>query len=156
MHFSNKDAINDDKIILKPRQLYNYLTCEMYRSRCNFTPLMLELVIGGMQDDETPFLGHVSPLGRAFEDDFISSGLGGHMAIPLLREYERKLDELNENTVQELIHNCMEVLYYRDCRSTADYSTALCTKRKSGFEVDLSQNSSVQNWDVAKLIFNYN
>lgn len=128
----------------------------MYQRRCNFSPLMLELVIGGMQDDDTPFLGHVSLLGRAYEDDFISSGLGAHMATPLLREFENRRDELDAAAARDLVHNCMEVLYYRDCRATSNYSTALSTVRESKFVVELEQRSSNQNWNVAKYIVGFN
>lgn len=147
---------NDDKIKLKPKQLYTYLSCELYRRRCDFSPLMLDLVIGGMQDDETPFLGHISKLGRAYEDDFIATGLGAYMAIPLLRKYENSVKNLNDVQAKELVHKCMEVLYYRDTRATADYSAAISTIRDNAFVVDLEEKSNTQNWNVSKYIMGYN
>ncbi len=44
----------DDKNVMKPKALYSYLTRLMYNRRSNFNPLWLDLVVGGMEDEEEP------------------------------------------------------------------------------------------------------
>ena len=80
-----EDFCYDDKMELKPKSLYNWITRIMYNRRCRFNPLWVDLVVGGMQDGE-PFLGHVDMRGRSYEDSVIATGYGKHLAIPLLRE----------------------------------------------------------------------
>ena len=84
-----EDYCYDDKIELKPKSLYNWLTRVLYNKRSRFDPLWIDVVVGGMQDGE-PFLGHVDLRGRAYEDSAISTGYGKHMAVPLLREETEK------------------------------------------------------------------
>lgn len=81
-----EDFCYDDKIELKPKSLYNWLTRMMYNKRSRMDPLWVDLVVGGIQDGE-PFLGHVDMRGRAYEDKVIATGYGKHLAVPLLREY---------------------------------------------------------------------
>jgi 20S proteasome subunit beta 7 len=84
--FRIDDVCLDDKNQLKPKSLFNWLTRVLYNKRSKFEPLWLDLVIGGMEDG-VPFLGHVNFRGRAYTADVVSTGYGGHLAIPLLREY---------------------------------------------------------------------
>lgn len=89
----DEDFCYDDKIELKPRSLYNWLTRMMYNKRSRMDPLWVDLVVGGIQDGE-PFLGHVDLRGRSYEDKVIATGYGKHLAVPLLREYSEKKDYL--------------------------------------------------------------
>jgi 20S proteasome subunit beta 7 len=143
------DFSADDKINLKPKDLYTWLTRVLYQRRSKFDPLWLDVVVGGMQYDE-PFLGHINFRGRAYTNNVVATGFGMHLALPLLREHSEK-GPLNEATAQQLIKKSMEVLYYRDCRGYPRYSQANindqgCTVSKH--EVD-------QNWDVAYKISGY-
>jgi 20S proteasome subunit beta 7 len=94
----------DDKNQLKPKSLYNWLTRVLYNKRSKFEPLWLDLVIGGMEDD-VPFLGHVNFRGRAYTADVVSTGYGGHLALPLLREVSEKTQtvQMNRAKANELV-----------------------------------------------------
>lgn len=84
-----EDYCHDDKIQMKPKSLYNWLTRVLYQKRSRFDPLWIDVVVGGMQDGE-PFLGHVDLRGRSYEDSAIATGYGKHLAVPLLREETEK------------------------------------------------------------------
>lgn len=142
-----------DKISMKPKDLYTWLTRVLYNRRSRFNPLWLDMVVGGIQvegDVSEPFLGHINVRGRAYTNDVISTGFGTHLALPLLREYSEK-GPIDEATAQQLIKKSMEVLFYRDCRGYPKYSLANindqgCTVTKH--DVD-------QNWDFALTIKGY-
>lgn len=143
------DFSMDDKIALKPKDLYTWLTRVLYNRRSRFNPLWLDMVVGGMQDNE-PFLGHINVRGRSYTSDVISTGYGTHLALPLLREYSEK-GPVDEATAQTLIKKCMEVLYYRDCRGYPKYSQA--NINSSGCTVtDLAVE---ENWNLAYNIKGY-
>lgn len=169
-----EDFCYDDKIEMKPKSLYNWLTRCMYNRRCRMNPWWIDLIVGGMQNGE-PFLGHVDVRGRAYEDKVVATGYGKHLAIPLLREYsESKNTSLNYEQAQALvcilsfilsfilgdlnnqllfqIKKCMEVLFYRDCRAYNQYKVAVCTKEGSKV---LGPINVDQNWEFAKTIKGY-
>lgn len=60
-------------------------------------------------------LGTVDQIGTSFEADFIATGLGKHVAIPLMRSRWRA--DLTESEARALLEDCARVLYYRDCRA---------------------------------------
>lgn len=66
---------------------------------------------GGMET----FLGVVDQIGTPYEVDFTATGLGSHMAVPMLRELWRA--DLSEEEAGELMEKVLRVLYYRDCRA---------------------------------------
>lgn len=98
-----EDFCYDDKIEMKPKSLYNWLTRCMYNRRCRMNPWWIDLVVGGVQDG-VPFLGHVDVRGRAYEDKVVATGFGKHLAIPLLREYsENPNAKLDYDAAQALV-----------------------------------------------------
>lgn len=98
-----EDFCYDDKIEMKPKSLYNWLTRCMYNRRCRMNPWWIDLVVGGVQDG-VPFLGHVDVRGRAYEDKVVATGFGKHLAIPLLREYsENPNATLDYDAAQALV-----------------------------------------------------
>ncbi len=50
-------------IFLSPQALHSWITRVMYNRRSQFNPLWNTYIIGGLQDDGTPFLGYSSMLG---------------------------------------------------------------------------------------------
>lgn len=145
------DFSADDRILLKPKDLFTWLTRVLYNRRSKINPLWLEMVVGGMQDNE-PFLGHINVRGRAYTSDVVSTGFGTHLALPLLREYtENGNGYINEQQAKEVVKKCMEVLYYRDCRGYPKYSQANINRDGASVE-DLEVD---QNWNVAYSIKGY-
>lgn len=143
------DFSMDDKIAMKPKDLYTWLTRVLYNRRSRFNPLWLDMVVGGMQYDE-PFLGHINFRGRAYTNNVIATGFGTHLALPLLREYSEK-GPLDEAKAQELIKKSMEVLFYRDCRGYPRYSLANINDQGC----TISKHEVEQNWELAHLIKGY-
>jgi 20S proteasome subunit beta 7 len=143
------DFSMDDKIALKPKDLYTWLTRVLYNRRSKFQPLWVDMVVGGMQYD-VPFLGHINFRGRAYTNDVISTGFGTHLALPLLREVSEK-GVMNEAAAQEVIKKSMEVLFYRDCRAYPRYSVA----NINGEGCSVTKHEVEQNWEVAYRIKGY-
>jgi len=101
------------------REVWSYLRAVMYNRRNKMDPLWNDLLIAGYvkndEGDNVPFLGTVDKIGTAYADNFIATGFGGYLAIPLLREKWRP--DLEEGEARALLEDCMRVLFYRDCRA---------------------------------------
>ncbi|KAJ1422028.1 Small GTPase superfamily [Sesbania bispinosa] len=105
------DNMWDDGNSLGPKEVHNYLTRVMYNRRNKFNPLWNSLILGGVKNGQK-YLGMVNMIGINFEDNHVATGLGNHLARPILR------DEWHENLTFEegvrLLEKCMRVLLYRD------------------------------------------
>ena len=87
-------------------------------------PLWNNLLIGGFKDGEA-FLGSVDMIGTAFTDDFLATGFGAHLALPILRK--RWQPDMEEGEARELLEDCLRVLFYRDCRALNKVQVAKAT-----------------------------
>ena len=65
--------------------------------------------------DGAAYLGTSDLYGTMYEDTFIATGLGAHMALPLLRQ--EWTAEMGEAEARALLTKCMQVLFYRDTRA---------------------------------------
>lgn len=115
------DYVLDDKHSLSPSALHAWITRLMYQRRSKMDPLWNSLVILGFRDGE-PYLGATNLYGTAFQDDFTASGLGAHLALPLLRKQWRA--DMDESEARALLCECMKVLFYRDTRASAKVTVA--------------------------------
>lgn len=94
-------------------------------------------------------MGTVDKLGTAFEDDAICTGYGAHMALPLMRDFLQKNPHPTEQQAKDLVHKCLEILYYRDARSCPKYQYAILNSK--GIEIsDLVDVK--QDWSLANMI----
>jgi len=110
-----EDWLNEDGCRMGPHEYSSYIGRVMYNRRSKFNPLYNQLVIVGKKKDEPPMLSFVDHQGTAFQEDFIATGFGSMLAMPLLREQWRPDISLEEAT--ELIKKCLQVCFYRDCRA---------------------------------------
>jgi len=114
------------------RQIWNYLRAVMYNRRNKMNPLWNDLVIAGFGsggDGEAGgecFLGLVDKIGTTYEDDYIATGFGSYLALPILRE--KWSVDLSEGEARALLEDCMRVLFYRDCRALNRIQIAKVTK----------------------------
>merc|ERR1712212_1172901 len=69
-----------------PKALHSWLTRVMYNRRSRFNPLWNSVVIGGVENDGSTYLGTVNMIGIAFKDDAIATGFGAHLALPMMRD----------------------------------------------------------------------
>jgi 20S proteasome subunit beta 7 len=110
------DFNKDDGCDLTAPEIYHYLQRLLYHRRNKFDPLWNTLVVCGIQPvTKKPFLGQVNMIGLAFEGDFLASGFGHHLGMPLLRKHWRP--DMSEIEAQKLLEDCMRVCFYRDCRT---------------------------------------
>lgn len=105
----------DDGSRLQPREIHQYLSRVLYARRSKVNPLWNQLVIGGVGNDNTPFLGLVDLYGSAYQDNTIATGYGAYIAQPLLRKAWRP--DLTEAEAQKIAIDALRVLLYRDARS---------------------------------------
>jgi hypothetical protein len=61
-------------------------------------------------------LGIVDLIGTTYTEDFLATGFGNHLAVPLMRE--RWSPDMSEEEARLLLEDCMRVLWYRDCRAS--------------------------------------
>eukprot|EP01038_Epipyxis_sp_PR26KG_P010082 gene10082-13548_t len=121
MHIS--DVNQDDGYTRTPAEFYNYLRAVMYQRRNKGNPLWNQLVIAGYKDK--PFLGYVDLIGTAYEENFMATGFGAYLAIPLIRE--KWYPEMDEGEARALMEDCLRVLFYRDCRASSRIQIAKAT-----------------------------
>lgn len=136
-----------DSLQFKPRSIHCWLTRVLYNKRSKFDPLWNNYIVAGIQDGE-PFLGAVDKLGTAYEDSAIATGLGAYMATPLIRNALEK-GPLNQDAARNLVHKCMEVLFYRDARSFPRYQIGIVTKEGVVVEEPIELK---HNWQLAHMI----
>lgn len=108
---SVEDFCYDDGITMSPKEVFSYLSHMMYRRRSKFDPLYNQFVVGGFRDGEA-FLGYTDLQGTAFEENFVCSGLGLHLSMPIIRNGWRA--DLTKAEAEELLKTCLSVLFYRD------------------------------------------
>lgn len=110
------DFNQDDGCDMSAPEIYHYLQRLHYHRRNKFDPLWNTVVVGGLHPEtKKPFLGQVTMIGLAFEGDYIATGFGHHLGMPLLRKHWRP--DLTEAEARKLLEDCMRVCFYRDCRT---------------------------------------
>lgn len=108
------DRNNDDGFSHAPHEIFHYLRAILYQRRNKMNPLWNDLIVAGHKDGKS-FLGNVDLIGTAFEDDFLATGFGSYLAIPILRKKWRP--DMEEGEARALLEECLRVLFYRDCRA---------------------------------------
>jgi len=122
--FQHLQKVLDSEIILdeaqgdghchSPAALHSLITRVMYNRRNKFDPLWNAIVVAGFKDGKS-FLGFTDLVGSAFQDDYVATGMGGHIALPILRKSYR--EDISYDEARAVIEECMKVLFYRDCRT---------------------------------------
>ena len=111
-----KDDLNqDDGYSRSSSEIFNYLRAIMYHRRGKGNPLWNQLLVAGYKNGAS-FLGCVDLIGTAYEENFIATGFGAYLAIPLIRE--KWSADMEEGEVRALLEDCMRVMFYRDCRAS--------------------------------------
>lgn len=112
------------------RQVWNYLRAVMYNRRNKMNPLWNDLVVAGFNSQDGNggecFLGLVDKIGTTYEDNYIATGFGSYLALPILRE--KWSADLTEGEARAMLEDCMRVLFYRDCRALNRIQIAKVTK----------------------------
>lgn len=112
---TQSDINQDDGYTRSPSEIYNYLRAVMYQRRNKFNPLWNQLLVAGFKNNKS-FLGYVDLIGTAYEENYICTGYGAYLAIPIIRE--RWHPEMDEGEARALLEDCLRILFYRDCRAS--------------------------------------
>ncbi|CAI2182223.1 19935_t:CDS:2 [Funneliformis geosporum] len=124
--------INDGHVLKTPN-IYEYLCRLTYGRRNKFDPLLNSYVVGGYNNGEG-FLGFVGHLGTTYLSSTIATGIGAHIALPVLRKaVEGRENTLTEDEAIRILEECEKILYCRDGRSLKYYQRAKITAQ--GVEV---------------------
>lgn len=111
----NEDNYLDDGYARSSSEIFNYLRAIMYHRRGKGNPLWNQLLVAGHKNGAS-FLGYVDLIGTAYEENFIATGFGAYLAIPLIREKWNA--DLEEGEARALLEDCLRVMFYRDCRAS--------------------------------------
>jgi 20S proteasome subunit beta 7 len=137
------DMNQDDGYRRSPKEIYSYLRAIMYQRRGKGNPLWNQLLVGGCRGGKS-FLGYVDLIGTAYEENFICTGFGSYLAIPLIREKWR--EDMSEAEAKTLLEDCLRVLFYRDCRASNKIIVSKATEQG----VVISEPYEIShNWDIA-------
>jgi len=143
-----EDFEEDDGRQLTGQEIHSYLSRVLYNRRSKGDPLWNYLVTASVdKQDGKPFLGLSELHGSCFPDDFIATGYGAHMALPLLRKQWKS--DLSYDEAKKLLEACATVLFYRDCRAINKYTLGQVTKE--GVRVS-KPYSLPTTWDMKAFI----
>merc|ERR1712216_626135 len=128
-------------------EIFNYLRAIMYHRRGKGNPLWNQLLVAGHKNGAS-FLGYVDLIGTAYEENFIATGFGAYLAIPLIREKWNA--DLEEGEARALLEDCLRVMFYRDCRAYNRVQIAKVTRDggvlvSDPYEIDTK-------WDSASFV----
>ena len=104
----------EDRAALGGPEILSFLTRVMYNRRNKMNPLWNTILVAGVEEGKST-LGYVDLRGTAFSEDYLATGFGAHMALPLIRERWRA--DMDEASARTLLEDCLRVLWYRDCRA---------------------------------------
>ncbi|RVX72264.1 hypothetical protein B0A52_04468 [Exophiala mesophila] len=142
---------------LNAKNLHTYLAKVLYKRRTDFNPLWNHLLVAGLDDDDQPFLASADLLGTTFTSPSLATGFGAHLAQPLLRklfpEDEASVKDVTREQAIDTVKAVMKVLFYRDARSSDQYSIAVVTKE--GVELKENEKLEGQSWAFADQIRGY-
>jgi len=109
------DWLNEDGCRLGPKEYAAYVGRVMYNRRSKMNPLFNQFVVAGKKKDLPSVLAYVDHQGTAFEEDYVATGFGMHLAVPLLRDEWHA--DISEADARALVTKCLTVCFYRDCRA---------------------------------------
>eukprot|EP01132_Coremiostelium_polycephalum_P002020 gene2020-2487_t len=141
------DNCIDDGSKLNPSEIWNYLARVLYNRRNKGDPLWNSLLVIGYEGGKS-FLGKVDLVGTCFKDDYIASGYGQHIALPLLRKAATDNPNMNLEQAKQLIQDCLRILFYRDARSSKRVQIAVAGE--TGVEIGAPIELDTFNWHMGE------
>lgn len=112
---AEEDEIYQDGDLRSPREYASVLSRVLYNRRNKMDPLLNQVVVAGVERNGKSYLGYVDLYGTLYEDDYVATGYGSYLAVPLLRE--KANPNMSEAEAVRLLEECMRILFYRDCRT---------------------------------------
>eukprot|EP01086_Lenisia_limosa_P015370 TRINITY_DN4875_c0_g2_i1.p1 TRINITY_DN4875_c0_g2~~TRINITY_DN4875_c0_g2_i1.p1 ORF type:complete len:251 (+),score=43.33 TRINITY_DN4875_c0_g2_i1:106-858(+) len=96
--------------LLGAKEVYAMTKCELYGRRNEFEPLFVKVVIVGFNKE--PFVGTVDLIGTSYTEDYLATGFGTHLVVPVLRSAWHP--DMTEEEAIALVEKSMEILCYCD------------------------------------------
>lgn len=124
-----EDFLNEDGCSMGPSEYSSYIGRVMYNRRSKMNPLYNQFVIVGKKKDEKPVLAFVDHQGTFFEEDYIATGFGSYLAMPILRN--EWTPDISLEKATELIKQCLTICFYRDCRAFCKIMIGNCTGKET-------------------------
>mmetsp|Transcript_110842 Transcript_110842/g.357789 ORF Transcript_110842/g.357789 Transcript_110842/m.357789 type:complete len:242 (+) Transcript_110842:74-799(+) len=134
------DFLHEDGCNMGPHEYSSYIGRVMYNRRSKFNPLYNQFVVAGKKKDGKLHLSFVDHQGTAFEEDFIATGFGSYLAMPILRNEWRADMSLEE--AKALVTKCLQICFYRDCRAFCKIQIATC----DGKTQDISEPMNLEHY----------
>lgn len=151
----------DKKPHFGPRECFEIVKTYMYRKRCEGTPEINTHVIAGIEDkpqDEIlpyeydssgKFLGVVDHLGNFYHENIVGTGIGAHLALPILRAKIGSNTELSEEEAHKILTSAMTTLFYRDTRASSSIQISKITANGISISKPVSLKTS---WGIAHVL----
>lgn len=142
-----------------PKECFEILRNHMYSKRCKGTPEMNTYIVAGVNvfqkthipyesDESGIMLAAVDHLGGFYHSHVIATGMGGHIALPILRERVTNPANVTEKEAEEILTSAMKALLYRDTRASSKIQLSKVTKEG----VTISQPFQLETqWRVGEL-----
>lgn len=129
------DWQNHDGNSYSPHEISSFIGRRLYNKRSNMNPWFNQLVIGGRKNGES-YLGFVDHQGTCFEEDFLATGFGMHLAIPILREHFEygKWKNMDEKAARAVVDQCLKLLFYRDCKASCNVQFSIANDKGCSIE----------------------
>mmetsp|Transcript_38884 Transcript_38884/g.111242 ORF Transcript_38884/g.111242 Transcript_38884/m.111242 type:complete len:243 (-) Transcript_38884:10-738(-) len=118
------DFLQEDGCHMGPQEYASYIGRVMYNRRSKMNPLYNQLIVAGKKASGDSHLAFIDHQGTAFEEEFISTGFGAYLAMPILRN-EWKPD-ISLEDAKKLAIKCLQVCFYRDCNAYFKIHVATC------------------------------
>lgn len=152
---------NEDKK-MGVREWIRFIQRVMYYSRTNFNLLNLSIIVAGYDKkimrkevkinsleefDSKLVFGVIDRIGNFYSDDVLGEGISAFISVPYIREHN--ITSMNKEQAIQLMKECMQTLYYRDCM--ADNHVKIVGIDKSGMWEDepFILNG---NWEIGRNI----
>ncbi|CAH6722642.1 proteasome subunit beta type-7 [[Candida] jaroonii] len=153
---SEENYDNQGENNLRAPHVHEYLTRVLYNRRNKMNPLWNSIIVGGFDNDKTPFLKYIDLLGVTYGSSTLATGFGSYLAIPLLRKLipdDKDYSNIEEEDAKKVIQECMRVLFYRDARSGEKFTLVTVNDEGVKFEKDVEVTG--QSWEFAKNLVGY-
>ncbi|KAI5184792.1 20S proteasome subunit beta 7 [Nematocida homosporus] len=152
------NPITEEATVFGPRECFEILRNHMYEKRNRGQPEQNYHVVAGIEeqpreavpyecDPNGLFLAAIDPLGGFYHANVIATGLGAHIALPILRKGVAD-GELEEAEARELLMTAMRTLLYRDTRACGAIQISKVTKDGISISDPLELST---DWSVGKL-----
>lgn len=137
---NDEDWLHEDGCRMGPHEYSSYIGRMMYNRRSKMNPLYNQFVVVGKKQDAPAQLSFVDHQGTAFQEEFIATGFGAYLAMPILRN-EWKAD-ISLEEAKSLAIKCLQVCFYRDCNAYCKIQFGVC----DGNSVTISEPFTIDHF----------